>query len=258
MYFVMHSWSLNKIDIASTLLCYALIISLQAEINKKLLPDLPAGSDASCLRLRSWNTTSGSLGDCFTEAQLALTLDALNFFSYRAVYAETRLPSETWPADATNMAISFVAWDSAKKDVRAPVLTYIPRDATLGQVKQLLAPLVNIPAEKLRVLRMSSYEVQLLDGDDRLLRSELAIVEGTTLHVEQLDEKGESPLVSRFEAEMNRIEIRFNLIDTQEYSQTMTVDKRKTVAELKEFIAALVRHRYFINLLITCLTVLCL
>lgn len=117
----------------------------------------------------------------------------------------------------------------------------MPKDATLGQVKALLAPLANIPVDFIRVLKVSSYEVQLLEGDDRKLRSELAVMDGATLHVEQLDEQGQSPLVTRFEAELNRIEIRFNLIDTHEYSQTMTVDKRKTIAELKEMISAIVR-----------------
>lgn len=180
------------------------------------------------------------LGECFTEAQFSCTLEALAFFSYRAVYAETRQPGEEWPADATSMALNIIAWDPERKDVRPSVLTYVPREATLGQLKTHVAPLVGIPAEHVRVLRVTSYEVQLLDGDERLLRSELAVSEGASLHVEQLNEKGESPLVARFEAEMNRIEIRFNLIDTHEYSQVMTVDKRKTVAELKEIIAAVV------------------
>lgn len=206
---------------------------------KKL--ELPAGSDASCVRLRSWNTTSGSLGEVYSEAQMAQTLEALQFFSYRAVYAETRLPGEHWPADATSMALSIAAWDPVKRDVRPAFLTYVPRDATLAQLREHLAPLVNIAPDRVRVLRVLSYEVQLLDGGDRVLRSDLAVAEGATLHVEELDEKGESPLVTRFEAEMNRIEIRFNLIDTHEYSQTLTIDKRKTVAELKEIIAGVVR-----------------
>jgi hypothetical protein len=76
------------------------------------------------------------------------------------------------------------------------------------------------------------------------LAQDLKLADGSVLYVERVDlsRPAVSPLKLKVEEETNRIEVRFNTLESREYSHTLQVDKRISLAAAKEKIAKEVRR----------------
>jgi len=193
-----------------------------------------------CVRLRPMNSTTHSIGEVYGAERVNSTLDSLGFYGQKPLYLETRLPSQEFPAEDTSILLTMVAWPRGATEPTAPFPLKIDREATLLEVKSRVVAQLHdgATAEAVRVLRLHNADLEVVEASDmKKLKSELGIVDGAVLHVEVLNEDGSSPFLKKFDEEQNRVEIRFNPIDSREYSQSVHIDRRKPLSALKDLIS---------------------
>lgn len=197
----------------------------------------------SSVRLRSYNSTTGTVGLPFTGNEDKKLTD-LGIFSQRSLLLETKNPSDEWPAEETEgLTLKVIKLNEQTLELE-PALTVSLADAstaTLAQLKAALEEKAGIRSDAQRLLRVCNSDVEFIEGSaESTLVNDCKISDGSLLYVEELKADGLSLLKQRFEAEQNTIELNFNNPNTDEEDIKIAIDQRETIGTLKKRIGAIV------------------
>lgn len=195
-----------------------------------------------CFRLRNYQTQYQLPAEPLDQPhQLKKTLEELNFFSSKSLLLETKLPGDSFPLyNPSDMLLRLVFYDSETQKFKLEEI-YIPREATLGDLKQLAEMKFQIPVSDQRVIKEAwTYQgplAKILSGDEDELR-EQRIFEGMKVYIESNQiEENSSPSFLEIERLKNLIEIKFTSPDKDEFDYVVTVSKKITLKQLKQIIS---------------------
>lgn len=228
--------------------------SSRAQTKVVALYDALKAVPADRIRMRDYQVYYDTPGAPYTGKEKR-TLDQCHMFNTKHVMLEVLPEGETeWPAyDPRAMAVKVVCYLSESDSWSDAVDLFIDREGTLKYLKQYLTTVKGLPyylAEKQMCLVREDYGKQpgiVLHGEDRDLRWELRVNEGTKLYLEPLPE--DVPDVesttwtpkafAEIERTKNLIELKVKL-PTKEIHK-LKVNRTITLGELKQQIIPLVQ-----------------
>jgi ubiquitin C-terminal hydrolase len=121
----------------------------------------------------------------------------------------------------------------------------IPKKCTLGQFRDIVSPKIGIGAEKMVVIcqkYINTVKTEVIITDPYAqLRSEYGIEDGDIIYVEETNDSlssdaQESVVAKLFDTQNNQIKLRYDAargMDRPLVEQTLLIDRRRTVADLK-------------------------
>lgn len=200
-----------------------------------------------CIRLRFYNSIGETPGPVY-EHKEGETIDSLHIFSGQWLLLEERKPDEQFVDDqaAATTLVSVIRYRRENGGTYdEPIKINLERGASIAQLEDLIANTLEIPRERLLVLKLISSEVivtQLRAAADEPVGVEALvnrdIEAGMTVYAEELEHVGDpSAVAEKFELERNQLEIRFNVPGERMPAKELTIDKRKPLSELKSAIA---------------------
>ena len=125
-----------------------------------------------------------------------------------------------------------------------PIEVSVGKDAHLFDLRRALEAATGIAPEHQRLFEMSASVCEVVEGDDNPLRQYFRIYEGEKLYLEYAETPDAPSYVAAvFEETKHFITVHFNLPGAPEtdsrtnFSETIEIDRRKTLADLKAIIA---------------------
>jgi len=200
--------------------------------------------ELSCVRLRSYNSTTGTVSPSFPEDDESKTLTDLGIFGQRSFFLETKSLQEEWPSEQPeSITINVIQLNEATLELEPAVAVTITEAnfATLDHLRSALQEKTKLPNECQLLLRVLNSDVEIISGDAySKLINDCKLNDGSLIYVEQVKGEGLSMLKQRFEAEQNTIELTFNNPNTGEEDIKIAIDQRETIGTLKKRIGAVV------------------
>ena len=206
-------------------------------------------TDTPCLdlvRLRNYNFYTHVKSDVFDVATAGdKTLDALFFNDFRMYLLETRDGSEEWEeyfSDGISLVV--VEYDEETKGFKDGRSLRVRRDATVGDIRKLVARWVTYPLERIRLMKLTNCghndaQLDLLFNDAASLREDLRAYDGYKIHVEESAADGTADCKSyeAFLLARNTIDIRINRPPDATFDVSMKIDLRWTVDKLRAVVS---------------------
>jgi hypothetical protein len=105
--------------------------------------------------------------------------------------------------------------------------------------REILSKRFSIELEELLVEKvLANVQVKVIAGTDGNLKNEFGIMEGSLVYVERCRDPTQSLVVKHVEAAQFLIDVSFNLPGENVFDQDISIDKRKTVRDLKTLIGS--------------------
>lgn len=166
---------------------------------------------------------------------------------------ETKDSNGEFPRD-TQILIKIVKFDHQRVAFDEPDFLYIEKTDTLLDLKKLLAEKFDIPVEKQviesfhhlhfkRIIKPVYWnEPKILENNDTVMKDEIRLFDGNTFYLEYCeDPKSESPAAQELDRLKNLIEVKHNLLGSEESDQTLHVSKKITFGEFKKILQPIVK-----------------
>ena len=174
------------------------------------------------------------------------TLAALKFYESKVSGLEVREPGTEWEEwDPNAMVLKVVVYNEDTDKFNDPVAVNVARDGTVDKMRTIVSKLMDVPEAELQLLRLLHGAQQpradiFSDGSKRLQR-DLNLYEGQCVYAERLLEDAEEGAPSRafnaYYSSMNQFTIKYTPVGGKTADLKMTVDKRWTVAKLRDELA---------------------
>lgn len=211
------------------------------------------------IRVRPMNVDTKTRGTPWTLEDLKAKLCDLKFSPSKNLFLEKQIAG-IFPGDdeIPEMVLKIVRYEPNGDLFAPPVEIKLKIDATLLDLKQRierLDSLRSIPIDQQRLFFLSTQDAakglpkEIISFGPKptleelrtvRLQATLSIFDGATLHLEPGVAETPSAVIQKFEEQRNKIQLFYNHPDSRELNLEIFIDKRKSVLQLKNYIAELV------------------
>jgi ubiquitin C-terminal hydrolase len=193
-------------------------------------------------RLREYSLHSDIPGKVM-DAKSTDKVDCCRFYTGKTFIIETKTDSETFAQfNPDDLTLKFFTYNEAAKEwTTQHKIISIDRECIVRDLKRKLEPLVGIPASELIISRedmCSPVDATTLDNDNKGLRQDLRIFEGTKIWVERKQQDAQSPprAFEEITRLKNAIEIQFTNPGEEKHVHSVKTSKKTSFGSLKKTI----------------------
>jgi hypothetical protein len=191
------------------------------------------------LRIREYEIMEKRAGRSFVDKE-NMTLDDLKFVSFKSMCIQTKESGTEWKEEKDIYTIFIIPLNPKTMEFDIIKPFHIEVDLTLNDLKMNLSKHFSDQFEfdSLNLVKDTTSETVLLQGDEKLIENELGVKQSTSIFVEFCQKGEESRIMEHIETSKNQIEIYFNKIGQEEFTEKVTLDKRTgTLLNLKKLIS---------------------
>jgi hypothetical protein len=190
------------------------------------------GVDLECLRLRKFNKELNIPQDIFENNE---TFKSLHLEYESSLYLEKKEKEFTkW--NKNDITIQFYEVNEKKKDFKRIHFENFEKKDSMKSVSSFIE---SLKKEKLNFFRESKNEILKVDSTTSETLENLEFKNGEKLYIESKDDKFSTKEL--LEYLKNRITIHFNLPHSRYFNQSLVIDKRKRIKDLKSEISEVVK-----------------
>eukprot|EP01080_Neovahlkampfia_damariscottae_P005080 gene5080-8680_t len=170
-----------------------------------------------------------------------LTLEDLKFVSFKSLCIETKEPGSEWNKnEKEKYSIYLIPLNPNTLEFDSIKSFQINIDSTLSDAKYQISESFkdSFDFDYLILVKDTLTETSILIGEDLLMENDLGIKQSTSIFIEFCKNENESKIMEQIEKTKNLIEIYFNKIGKDDYTEKVSLDKRySTLFDLKNEIS---------------------
>jgi hypothetical protein len=195
------------------------------------------------IRIREYEIMEKRAGRSFVDKE-NMTLDECKFVSFKTMCIQTKESGTEWKQEKDIYTIFIIPLNpkTLEFDMISPF--HIEVDSTLNDLKLKLSKHFadQFEFDSLNLVKDTTSETVLLEGDEKFIENDLGVKQSTSIFVEFCKKGESSQVMEHIETSKNQIEIYFNKIGQEEFTEKVALDKRTgTLLTLKKLISDVIQ-----------------